>query len=112
MSSGSRRQSFKDAPHSLAPCEGRRIVDARGSAGGSDGGEGLKLACKHSVDLLIVDHFMPEMNGQEVAIEMRRLKPQATIIMLSGAVDVPEQALNWVDAFVARIVWQRQGGRP
>jgi hypothetical protein len=33
---------------------------------------------------------------------MRRLKPQAPIIMLSGAVDVPEQALKWVDAFIAK----------
>jgi FixJ family two-component response regulator len=44
---------------------------------------------------------MPEMNGQEVAIEMRRLKPQARIIMLSGAVDVPEDVLTSVDAFVS-----------
>ena len=43
------------------------------------------------------------MSGQEVAIEIRRPKPQAPIIMLSVAVDVvPEEALNWVDAFVAK----------
>jgi DNA-binding NarL/FixJ family response regulator len=45
---------------------------------------------------------MPEMNGQEVAREIRRLKPSAPIIMLSAAVDVPEQALRLVDAFVAK----------
>jgi len=45
---------------------------------------------------------MPEMNGQEVAVEMRRLKPQAPIIMQSGAVDVPEKALKSVDAFIAK----------
>jgi len=33
---------------------------------------------------------------------MRRLRPQAPIIMLSGAGDVPEQALKCVDAFVAK----------
>ena len=27
-----------------------------------------------SVDVVILDYFMPEMNGQEVAIEMRRLR--------------------------------------
>jgi two-component system alkaline phosphatase synthesis response regulator PhoP len=66
------------------------------------GSKGLELASIHSVDVVIVDYFMPEMNGQESAIEMRRLKPQAPIIMLSGAVDVPEQALKLVDAFVAK----------
>jgi len=66
------------------------------------GGKGLELASIHAVDVVIVDYFMPEMNGGEVANEMRRLRPQAPIIMLSGEVDVPEQALKWVDAFIAK----------
>ena len=45
---------------------------------------------------------MPEMDGHEVASKMKRLRPQAPIIMLSGAVDIPEQALKTVDAFVAK----------
>jgi CheY-like chemotaxis protein len=45
---------------------------------------------------------MPEMNGQEVAIEMRRVRPLAPIILLTGAVDVPDQALKLVDALVAK----------
>jgi CheY-like chemotaxis protein len=66
------------------------------------GSKGLELASKYSVDVVIVDYFMPEMNGQEVAIEMRRLKPEAPIILLSAAVDVPEQVLKLVDAFIAK----------
>ena len=68
----------------------------------SSGGKGLELASTCSVDVVIVDYLMPEMNGQEVAKEMRRLKPEAPIIMLSAAVDVPEQALRVVDAFIAK----------
>ena len=64
------------------------------------GSKGLELASNHLVDIVIVDYFMPEMNGQEFAIQMRRLRPQAPIIMLSAAVDVPKQALKLVDAFV------------
>lgn len=66
------------------------------------GGKGLEPASVYPVDVVIVDYLMPEMNRQEVTIEMRRLRPQAPIIMLSGAVDVPEQALEWVDAFIAK----------
>jgi len=66
------------------------------------GGEGLELASMNAVDVVIVDYLMPEMNGHEVAIEMRRLRPHAPIIMLSGAVDVPEQALKQADAFIAK----------
>lgn len=68
----------------------------------ASGGKGLELASRHSVDIVIVDYLMPEMNGHEVAIEIKRLKPQAPIIMLSAAVDIPEQALKLVDAFIAK----------
>ena len=66
------------------------------------GSKGLELASAHSVDVVIVDYFMPGMNGPEVAIEMRRLRPQAPIIMVSAAVDVSEHTLKLVDAFVAK----------
>jgi CheY-like chemotaxis protein len=66
------------------------------------GGKGLELASIHAVDVVIVDYLMPKMNGHEVAIEMRRLKPKAPIIMLSAAVDIPEQALELVDAFIPK----------
>ena len=66
------------------------------------GGKALELASIHTVDVVIVDYFMPEMSGAEVAIELRRLRPQAPIIMLSGEVDIPEQVLKWVDAFIAK----------
>jgi CheY-like chemotaxis protein len=68
----------------------------------ASGGKGLELASMYSVDVVILDYLMPEMNGQEVAIEMRRLRPLAPIIMLSASVEVPEQALKVVDAFIAK----------
>ena len=68
----------------------------------ASGSKGLELASLYSFDVVIVDYFMPGMNGQELAIEMRRLRPQAPIIMLSATPDVPEQALMLVDAFVAK----------
>ena len=68
----------------------------------SSGGKGLEMASIHSVDVVILDYFMPEMNGQQVAMEMRRLRPEAPIILLTEALDIPEQALNLVDAFVAK----------
>ena len=66
----------------------------------SSGGKGLELASLHSVDVVILDYFMPAMNGQKVVIEMTRLRPQAPIILLTQGLGVPEQALNLVDALV------------
>ena len=68
----------------------------------ASGGQGLRLASMHSIDVVIVDYLMPGMNGHEVAMEIRRLKPESPIIMLSAAVDVPEQALKLVDAFIPK----------
>jgi CheY-like chemotaxis protein len=66
------------------------------------GDKGLELASIHSVDVVIVDYLMPEMNGEEFAIEMRRLRPLAPIIMLSAALNIPEQTLKLVDAFITK----------
>ena len=66
------------------------------------GPKGLELAAAHSVDVVVVDYCMPEMNGVDVAIEIKRLRPYAPIIMLTSAVDVPKKALKLVDAFVVK----------
>jgi len=68
----------------------------------ANGDQGVELASTQAVDIVIVDYFMPEMNGHETAAEVRRIRPQAPIIMLSGAVNVPEQALESIDAFIAK----------
>lgn len=45
--------------------------------------KGVELAATHAID----DCFMPGMNGHQAAAEMKRLRPQAPIVMLSGAVE-------------------------
>ena len=65
-------------------------------------GKGLELASTQSVDVVILDYFMPTMNGQQVALEMRRLRQQAPIILLTEGEGVPEPTLNLVDAMVAK----------
>jgi DNA-binding NarL/FixJ family response regulator len=45
---------------------------------------------------------MLQMNGGEVATEIRRLRPQVPIVLLSSDDEIPEQALNVVKAFVSK----------
>ena len=68
----------------------------------ASGSKGLELASEYSVDVVILDYFMPEMDGQEVAIAMRRLKPLVPIILLTGGVDIPPRTLSLVDALIAK----------
>lgn len=63
---------------------------------------GLTIFQAKQVDLVILDHEMPDMNGNEVALEMRRLKPAVPIIMHSAYADIPEDTLKAVDAVVSK----------
>jgi CheY-like chemotaxis protein len=66
------------------------------------GGKGLELASIFAIDVVILGYFMSTMNGHEVAMEMRQLRPQAPIILLTEGESVPEPALSLVDALVAK----------
>ena len=68
----------------------------------SDGREALRLAAQHRVDAVILDYCMPGMNGGEVALEMKRLRPDVPIILFSGSPDIPSSTLTHVDALVAK----------
>jgi DNA-binding NarL/FixJ family response regulator len=64
--------------------------------------QGVRIAAVCSVAAVVVDYHMPEMNGHEVATEIKRLKPQIPIVMVSSDDAIPEPALNVVDAFVSK----------
>jgi len=63
---------------------------------------GLEIAAVCAIAAVILDYHMPEMNGHEVATEIKRLRPQVPIVMVSSDDEIPEQALNVVDAFVSK----------
>ena len=64
--------------------------------------QGLQIAAVCAVAAVIVDYHMPEMNGHEVAAEIKRLRPQVPIVMVSSDDGIREQALSVVDAFVSK----------
>lgn len=66
------------------------------------GDRGLELASMYSVGVVVLDSFIATTNGQEVALELRRLRPQAPIILLTEGAGVPDRTLSLVDALVAR----------
>ena len=64
--------------------------------------QGLQIAAVCALAAVIVDYHMPEMNGLELATEIKRLKPQIPIVMVSSDEEIPEHALKVVDAFVSK----------
>jgi len=64
--------------------------------------QGLQIAAACGVAVVIVDYHMPEMNGHEVAAEIKRLRPQIPIVMVSSDDAIPEHVMKVVDAFVLK----------
>jgi CheY-like chemotaxis protein len=52
-----------------------------------NGEEGLKLYENAKFDVVVTDYRMPRMNGAELIGRIRRLNPNARIILLSGFVE-------------------------
>ena len=73
----------------------------------TSGEQGLRLVAMCHCDAVLLDYEMPGMTGHEVASEIKLLRPELVIILLSGS-DVPSQALALVDAFLLKLESSRQ----
>ena len=68
----------------------------------TSGAQGLALLASNHVDLLVLDYYMPGMNGGDVAAEVRRLYPAIPIIFLSAYFSLPPAALELANAFITK----------
>jgi len=56
--------------------------------------EGLVLVTACKFDPVLLDYETPVMNRRDVAVEMKRVRPELAVILLSGT-EVPTYALAW-----------------
>jgi CheY-like chemotaxis protein len=68
----------------------------------SSGQQGLTIFDENKVDLVVLDYYMPGMNGGDVAAEMRRRRPAVPIIFLSAYFSLPPAALEFANAFITK----------
>ena len=68
----------------------------------NDGTEGLKIFEQNLVDVVILDYYMPGLNGGDVAAEMRRRRPGVPIVFLSAYFSLPPKRLELADAFITK----------
>ena len=80
------------------------MLESRGYAvlTANSGPEGLKVFDENQVDLVLLDYFMPDLNGGEVASEMRRRRPGVPIVFLSAYFSLPPEALELADGFITK----------
>ncbi|MDH3198698.1 MAG: response regulator [Candidatus Krumholzibacteria bacterium] len=58
--------------------------DGHEVATAADGNEGLSAARREPPDLVITDIFMPEREGLDTIMELRKLRPELPIMAISG----------------------------
>jgi len=69
----------------------------------SNARSGLKLFERNRVDLVVLDHSMPDLDGETIAHLLHERNPRIPILLLSGAIkNIPGRLLQVVDNFVQK----------
>ena len=71
-----------------------------------DGEKGLEIFRNESIDLVVLDYKMPRMLGDEVAREMRKLRKNIPLLLVTAYPDLPETSTSVFDAVILK------GGSP
>ncbi len=79
----------------LLASEGYNVLTA------NSGEDGLEVFKQNPVDLVIADHFLSAKTGTEIAREMKELKPEVPILIVSAAAEKPV-GLEFADGFLAK----------
>ncbi len=64
--------------------------------------DGLRLFASRPVDAIVLDYHLGPSESALVASEIKRLQPTIPIVMLADNLELPDGALNSVDALVTK----------
>ena len=67
------------------------------------GKQGIELFRHQPIEVVILDYWMADMDGLDVAEQLKALSPKTPIIMLSGYTSILDEGLGRVD------LWLRKG---
>jgi CheY-like chemotaxis protein len=88
--------SVREALKLLLSVDGHTVTEA------GDGVEAFDLVRQHPFDLVITDHEMPRMRGNELALKIKAVSPSQPIIMITGYPENLDNANNPVDAILIK----------
>lgn len=67
------------------------------------GKQGIERFRYQPIDVVILDYWMADMDGLDVAAELKTISPKTPIIMLSGYASILDESLGKID------LWLRKG---
>lgn len=79
----------------LLGSEGYKVLTAKSAE------DGFELFKQNAVELVIADHFLSAKTGTEIAREMKQLKPEVPILIISAACEKPD-GLEFSDGFLSK----------
>ena len=81
---------------SLLQDKGYELVTA------SNGCDGLRIFMSRPVDAIVLDYHLALLDGTVVADEIKQVRPEVPIVMLTDDLELPDGVLNSVDAIVTK----------
>jgi CheY-like chemotaxis protein len=66
------------------------------------GHEGLALFSRNRVDAVVLDYYLPDVDGARIGAAMRLIKPQVPIILFSVQWSLPDDASAIADAVLGK----------
>ena len=81
----------------LLESAGYRVLSA------TNGKDGLHLMETEAVDCVLLDYLMPDMNGRDVAAELKRSHPDVPIILYSSVTQFPREVREMVNACLMKL---------
>jgi CheY-like chemotaxis protein len=89
-------QGARDSIKLLLNIDRHNVVEAK------NGQEALELFHQSILDLVIIDYFMPQMEGREVAAQMKLSAPYLPILMITAYMEKLVDINNPVDAVLPK----------
>jgi DNA-binding response OmpR family regulator len=68
----------------------------------TNGSDGLRLVRSRPVDAIVLDYHLGLLDGAAIADEIKRVRPEVPIVMLTDHLELPDGVLNSVDALVTK----------
>jgi DNA-binding response OmpR family regulator len=68
----------------------------------TNGREGLRLFASRPVDAIVIEYHLGLLDGSVIAAEIKQLRPELPIVMLADDLELPDGALDSIDALVTR----------
>src|ERR1022692_796617 len=68
----------------------------------TNGHEGLRLFASRPVDAIVLEYHLGLLDGAVIADEIKRVRPDVPIVMLTEHLELPNGALKSVDALVVK----------